>query len=451
MDNRIANFINFAFAVCNNNGNVILLNQAVNDLWLTNFNLNNYATYLTLTEMLEVIRENGNYPEPDDFREHVNKLNKVCGSYSNYSHINKLTLANGSIIEEHITKQNNLFFIAWHNVSTITNLNYVINTQKNILNKFINNNPIPTIIVNNNGLVKEYNFAFSQYFNITKDTLNTNPHINTLISTITADNLLQQQLIYAILNTKNFNININNTAVAYGNSLQNNSVLITFTTQPLSVNTTQLQNTLANVYNNLILSFNHIVTPSITNINALANMLLQSQTGQLNIRQQQYVNNIIQASNQVNKQLAYKNQLIQLPNTSNTNQAIDFNIIIANIMQWLQPKLLQHNVSIQINVEPLVNNIVTNSNNITNFLHLCLDYIVSHNNNSQIILNIEQQNNITTITIKDTAKAVLFSKQDIENMYNVQLIFALAKQLKGSINYYYKNRAFRVITFSLTD
>lgn len=120
-------------------------------------------------------------------------------------------------------------------------------------------------------------------------------------------------------------------------------------------------------------------------------------------------------------------------------------------MQWLQPKLVQHNVSITINVEPLVNNIVTNTNNITNFLHLCLDYIVSHNNNSQIILNIEQKDNTTTITIKDTAKAVLFSKQDIENMYNVQLIFALAKQLKGSINYYYKNRAFRVITFSLTD
>jgi hypothetical protein len=461
---NIINNLNTALVGFNETGILISYNKTLADLWALDESF--LAEKPNLVEFFETLREQGIYPEMDNFRGYLESLANILKSNNTYNHKQKIILPSGFHLQQTTQKISSGLLIFWEDTTNLWESQYNLNHYRNVLQKLVDSNPNPLLIVGSSGLVDGYNSKFMDHFNIDLANLNTNtksnkPHIKEVIKLLIKDETSIATFLGSVLSSRSFNYKIDENNICYGISLPNSSMFLIFMQNFVSTNNQvdiidneAVKNSLSNLQNILVSDLNQSVQNPINNIVGLANLLAGEYIGNLNMRQQEYVEKILSQTKIISNQLSYKVALSEINNNVSEYSSIDINIFLSHLLEQIKVLTLEKNIVIKIDLENSLQNINHNYDLLLKFFNLCFIYIINQSiANSEINIAISQQQTSkglkTMFSIKDTAKAELFSSAEQNNNYLVMLIFKIAKVCNYDFKYLYKNRSHRLLSIEI--
>ncbi len=458
---NIINTLNTALVGFNAEGIVISYNEKLINLWGQEADF--LASKPNLVEFFETLREQGVYPEMDNFRGYLESLQDVLKKNNPYSVKQKIILPSGVHLQQTTQKIANGLLIMWEDTTNLWESQYNLNHYRNVLQKLVDSNPNPLLIVGSNGLVDGYNTKFIEHFKIDLTNLSTSnkPHIKEVSKLLIKNESSMATFLGSVLSSRSFNFKIDENNICYGISLPNSSMFLIFMQNFVSTNNKVdiidnevLKNSLSNLQNILVSDLNQSVQNPINNIVGLANLLAGEYIGNLNMRQQEYVEKILTQTKTISNQLSYKVALSEINNNVSEYSSIDINIFLSQLLDQIKVLTLEKNIVIKIDLQNSLQNINHNHNLLLKFFNLCFIYIINQSvSNGEINIAINQQQTPeglkTIINLKDTAKAVLFSNEEQSNNYLVMLIFKIAKICNYDFKYLYKNRSHRLLSIEI--
>ncbi|MFL1780355.1 hypothetical protein ABSA28_00040 [Candidatus Hepatincolaceae symbiont of Richtersius coronifer] len=451
-----------------------------------------------LIEFFEVLRERKVYPEKDNFRAYCNNLLQILRSPLNYNQKQHLLLPNGKSLQETLIKDSRSLTFIWEDTTDSWDITYSLNNYKNTYQRIIDKNPYPVVLVGSNGIIENYNGKFLEFYNISSDLIHEKYHIRDLLNFIFKEdhdetkailigNILSgrsffykyqiqapsqidlvKQSFNKILNTlpakskdliatnkneKATKPHIEELIEVHGIALPNSSMFIIFSNalpQILHKPTYLLEQSIDQLHNNFIVDLNHSIGAPLNTIMGFADLLANEYIGNLNVRQKDYVNKIIEQANFINTELNYKIMLSDFQSsTAPEIQEIDLDTIIANILHQTKPRIKLKNISLKLDFKNSLKPISSNEELLSKALSLIFLYLIEQNNlNAEMIFEISQEDK-TTLTFKDTSKLPIFSQYDLKNRYDINLALKILASLKVKIDYFYKNRSHRIFTIFL--
>ncbi len=458
----LINNLDIALIAFNSDGELIFYNKKAQTIWELEDDIFTYKP--NIIEFYEILRETGKYPEKDDFRQYVqdvyNKLSQKISQKNQY----KILLNDSTTLTE-IHKYSDLgVLITWEDSTEEWNNTYALNSFKNIYNRIITNNPNPVLIISSTGIIENYNGKFMEEFSINANELDSSIHIRELVHKIDIlkndPNHISNIIGYCVSNRSfiyNATLENDNLRIT-GISLPNGTMFVIFETYfknnnafDISSLPEPLVNNINHLQNELLIDLGSVIINPITSIIGFADMLQNEYVGSLNIRQKDYISNILNTAENVNSELYNKISLINLEKLENIeNEELDIIFCISDILHSIKPKIQQKNIKLNLEYKDIEKNINSNKNLLCKAIILLFNYMLEQNNyNSEIFLNLSQDNYGTHILIKDTSKNPLLSKEDMLKRYDLKLSLAILDRLKITIQHSYKNKSYRELLFSI--
>ncbi len=452
----ILNNLDVSVALFDSNAQLVTFNNNLLDLWHINqdFLLSNP----NIVEFFEVIREKGVIPEFDNFREFCEEISNTARSSGSYIKVKTILLPSGKNIEETINKSEDGLLFIWRDISDVSDIARNLSTYKNLYNRLVEKNPKPLTIIGSNGLIEGYNTKFLEKFNLDRDSIGDHNHARELLSKMAIlENRDQDRAILLgnLVSSRSFNLSIKLTEDSNlhinGIYLQNSSTFVQWDLQNNDSKVTVEINTesVANLHNSLILDLNTVISTPVSNIIGFADLLQNEYVGNLNLRQKEYMEKILQMAEFINFELNNKIELTEIENTNSSLdiEDVDINVVIAYTLNQLKPRLKKKNIAIKLDIPTKLHTIKSNEVLLNKSFCLLLMYIIEQNNyNSEIKILVEQINTNTLFTIKDNAKATLLSQSDMIKRYDLNLALKILKKLNFNYEYASKNRSERFIT-----
>jgi hypothetical protein len=430
-------------------GKLAIYNNNLINLW--NIKDFNNLDNLHIIEFFEIIRENQVYPQQDNFREYCAKLKQYLVG-ADFQIKQNLLLANGKNIQEQIIKDDNNLLFIWSDTTEIWDITYALNNHKNMYQRLIDKHPTPILVVGSNGIVENYNGKFLENFNLTIDSLNSKPHIREILPKCDFEDYDSSILLGNILSSRSFYYNSANGYTIYGISMPNTNMFVLFNkinknNDDDKLDEILLSNSLLSLHQNLIFELNNLIGSPLNSIIGFGEMLKNQYVGNLNIKQIEYLDKILDQAQKINQDFTYKLELLEFNKIENIDLApCDINLSVAYILHQNRANVSSKAIDIKINFPKNLVEVNTNQALLVKMGVLLLNYLLEQNVfKSQINIEVIQKNNNTEIIFKDSGIAPLFS-QDDRQRYDIVLLFTMAKSLNIKIDYSYKNKKNRVVS-----
>jgi hypothetical protein len=449
--NALINKLDLAIIFFDNDTNLLFYNQLFANLWHMDFDfLDNTPN---IVETFEVMREKRIYPEKDNFRDFCNILLNLLRKRDNKEQVQNIMLPDGRMFIERIIRVNEGLIVYWEDNTQSLTLTHSLNNHKNIYQRLVDKNPYAVTVIASNGVIENYNGKFLEHMNISASSLEDNTHIKDLIKQITSNQEEASFITGSLLSGRNFSYsfknNENETLNIHGICLPNANMFCiwqkNYSNIPNQVDTLELENNLEKIQNSFILELNQIIASPLTAIMGFAEMLQNEYVGNLNLRQKEYLDKIIEKSDSINQELNHKLELINLQNEKNISiEEVDISMVIASLLLNAKAKLKNKNISINLNITEKIKLVLSNENLLIKALSLILFYIIEQNQvQSSVSIEVFEKNNKITLIFSDSSKLPLFSDHDVAHRYDIKLALNILEKLNVSINKEYKNKAFR--------
>ncbi len=452
----LLNKLSIAVALFDSNAELVFYNKALINLWkLPESFLQDKPS---IVEFFEVIREKGVMPEKNNFREFCSSMHKIATSPKEHYKKDTILLPNGVYLQEILNKEDNYLSISWEDISETSDMVRNLSNYKNLYTRLIEKNPKPLIVISSNGIIESYNSKFLETFNINSEALDNQIHSRDLLNKISILNNKDDDkalLLGNLVSSRSFSITIDlsekEKIIVSGIYLQNSNTFVQWDLQNQQLNVTPEidTNSILDLHKNLIVDLNHLVGSPVSNIIGFADLLQNEYVGDLNLRQKEYMDKIIEKANFINSELNHKIELTELENESNIVELenLDLNVSISNILFHVKPRLKAKNLSIKLEVQSKLSEIYSNELLINKAFSLLLMYIIEQNShNSEIQIKLEQNSKETIITFKDTAKLPLLSNEDLKIRYDLNLAIKILKKLNFTYEYASKQRSHRYLS-----
>lgn len=446
---NVLNNLDVALVSFDLQGKLAIYNNNLVNLW--NIKAFNNLDNIDIIEFFEILRENQIYPQQDNFREYCAKLKQYLVGADMQIKQN-LLLASGKNIQEQIIKDSNNLLFVWSDTTEIWDITYALNNHKNMYQRLIDKHPAPVLVVGSNGMVENYNGKFLEDFNLTIDNLNSKPHIREILPKCDFEDYDSSILLGNILSSRSFYYNTSNNYTIYGIIMPNTNMFVLLNkinkNDENNLDEVLLSNSLLSLHQNLIFELNALIGSPLNSIIGFGEMLKNQYVGNLNIKQIEYLDKILNQAQKINQDFTYKLELLEFNKIENIEiLPCDINLSIAYILHQNKANISTKAMDIKINFPKNLAEVNTNQALLVKMGTLLLNYLVEQNVfKSQINIEVIQKNNKTEIIFKDSGVTPLFSKND-KQRYDILLLFNMAKSLNITIDYAYKNKKNRVVSF----
>ncbi len=453
---QILHKVNASIALFSKEGELLFFNNQLEEMWGIPKNFLQHNIYIV--DFFEILREYKIYPPQDDFRKMCQQI-VASLTKEDFEETQNILLPNGKNLEQKIIKYSDYLMFSWQDTTEVWDITYNLNNQKNLYNKIIEKNPQAIIVVSTTGQIEDYNGKFLQLFNISSENLYPS-HIRDAFAYININDTDKPQIIGNILSNRSFSYtsNIDDKAlVINGIALPNTSMFVVFsydkTNKDIVFDSPELLKNLSNLQNDLVYDLNILIGNPLNSIIGFSEMLKNQYVGNLNIKQMEYINKILDKAQLINQELTYKLDLLELNQIQTIpKDNLDLNIVVAYILNQAKARISLKNINIKINFPPKLSYINSSESLLVKACSLFLLYIVDQNsNNAEITINIMQKNNQTIINIKDSAKSPILSDEDVKVKYDVILALNIFKKLNIKLDYSYKNKLQRDISIIVNN
>ena len=455
----VLNNLNQSVVFFNNQGVLVHYNNAVINLWKMNEKF--LQGQPNLIEFLETLRENGVYPERDNFREYCNIVQSKLNSKEPSNTKENLLLNTGVNITENIIAIDEGLIVIWEDTTNIWEITYNLNNQKNTYQRIIDKNPLPLIVIASNGTIENYNGKFLETFNIEANILNNKPHIRTAAPLMfTESNADMVNFIGNSLSNRAFNEVVmlrGNKMKITGIALPNSDMFVNFNyienVDEINALANDVSQSITELHNDLIGDLHNMIGSPLSSIIGFADLISNEYVGKLNIRQKEYIDKILIHAENINKELNYKIQLTEFNKLETLNvESCDLNSTVAYLLHQVKPRIAYKKINIKIDIKNTLVNITSNEELLGKALSLIVLYMINQNrNHAEFIIKIKQNEEKTFIEFEDSSTLPLFSHEDLSSRYDIALALNILKKLQISYEYNYKNRSLRVFSLVINN